>query len=989
MKSFEFIFKGIKTIFLMSALFLFSFQAMAQPRSACPNLDFSNKDFTGWVCKISSSSGVGNTGYTYLTWTGSTQVSGRHTIMTDIYGYDPHTCDGTPNSQLSFVPDGFSQSARVGNDYTMYEADAIIYQMTIDTNNALLLLHFGVVFQDPSHPLEAQPYFELRIQDANGNLLNVPCNRYAVICGTGIPGFQDCGSNIRWRDWTTVGVSLFDLMGQTIYIVVASADCGYGAHYGYGYAVGECRPMKVDVQFCEGATVARLEAPEGFVSYIWRDHNGGVAGTNQKLSVLNPPDGAQYTVTMTSAIGCTSTLSAVIEKTMIAPEFTCDSLTEICHPTTVNLAQRAYASGSEVSYWEWNIFKISENQGTEHVTSDSSFKYTFQDTGHYKILLTVYTENGCADTQSVIVYSYPAPEVEIDAPVVICKYTETEIIARGANVYTWEGVKRIKDDSTAIIDRGGRYVVKGIDDRGCIGYDTVYVDDLEFTIEYSTTDNPCYEYDTGTINITKVVGDYINPVFHYWVDMMSQGDTTPINNRKDLYAGSYVVFSIDDNECFRYDTIEILEPTDVVIKLDTLVGERCRVPGYIEVHAEGGTPPYSYSWTSDEFPSAAYPNVPVLDQNIYDLIPGVYTVTVVDNNNCPEKSKDYTVNILENPIVEVIELRHETCSESNGRIKVLTKNPIPPLSYFWYYDGGDFDLGTPDDTKSGLKAGNYKIIVLAGNNPDCVDTVETNIFDHPIPEITLDTNSPEYCDRSDGFLRISVKAHSTDSADFNDSLVYIWTPDVGDDSYIDSLQSGTYTVVVSDGVCENTATYEVEFVEGPVADFVANSYNVAVNVMFTLTDNSKGNPSIWQWNLDDGNTESGSVARVSYAEVGDYYVTLYVEDPNGCFDSITKKIHVYEELTVYIPNAFTPTGKKDPNKTFKPIMTEYVKEGYLFEIFDRWGVKVFSTTDTEEGWDGTVNGKPVSNTNVYSYRIVARDFTGQEHEHIGHVTLVK
>ena len=421
---------NFKSLLLTCLTVVFSFTVKSQVKqSACPNLDFSSKNFNNWVCKISSSSGTPSTAYADLTWTGSVAVAGRHTIMTDIYGYDQHTCNGNPNDQLSLVPDGFTQSARIGNDYTMYEADAIIYQLVVDTNSALLLLHFSVVFNDPSHPQEAQPCFELRIQDANGNLLNVPCNRYFVICDAGIPGFIDCSSQLRWRDWTTVGVSLFPLIGQTVYIVIATADCGYGGHYGYGYAVGECRPMKVDIQFCEGATVARLEAPEGFVSYVWRGPNGGVVGNKQKLSVQNPPDGAEYEVTMTSAIGCTSTLKAIIEKTMIAPEFTCDSLTDICYPTTVHLAQRAYASGSEVSYWDWNISKISENQGTEHVSPDSALSYTFKDTGHYKILLTVYTENGCADTSSVIVYSYPAPEVKIDAPTVICKYTETEIFA--------------------------------------------------------------------------------------------------------------------------------------------------------------------------------------------------------------------------------------------------------------------------------------------------------------------------------------------------------------------------------------------------------------------------------------------------------------------------------------------------------------------------------------------------------------------------------
>ncbi len=518
MKSYEFIFKSIKTTFLVSVLFLLSYQIMAQQRSACPNLDFSNKDFTGWVCKTSTSSGVGNTGYSYLTWTGSTPVSGRHTIMTDIYGYDTNTCDGNPNARLALVPDGFAQSARVGNDNTMSEADAIIYQMTVDTNNALLLLHFAVVFQDAEHSVEQQPYFEIRLQDANGNLLNTSWNRYAVSCGAGIPGFQDCGSDIRWRDWTTVGVNLFSLIGQTIYPIVASADCFLGAHYGYGYFVGECRPMKINVQYCEGSSVAQLEAPEGFVSYVWRNQNGEVVGTNQKLSVLNPPDAAQYTVVITSASGNADTLSSIIKRTLITPEFTCDSLSKICYPTSVNLRQQAYASGSEISHWEWNISKISKNKGIEHVSSDSSLKYTFQDTGYYKILFTVYTENGCSDTQSVIVYSYPSfpsLNIEIDAPDVVCKYRETEIKARGADFYSWEGVKRVKQNtSIAIIDRGGKYMVKGTDTRGCYGYDTIELDDLEPTTGY-TTAVACGKYISPSGKIFSKSGLYKDVIPNY------------------------------------------------------------------------------------------------------------------------------------------------------------------------------------------------------------------------------------------------------------------------------------------------------------------------------------------------------------------------------------------------------------------------------------------------------------------------------------------
>jgi len=151
--------------------------------------------------------------------------------------------------------------------------------------------------------------------------------------------------------------------------------------------------------------------------------------------------------------------------------------------------------------------------------------------------------------------------------------------------------------------------------------------------------------------------------------------------------------------------------------------------------------------------------------------------------------------------------------------------------------------------------------------------------------------------------------------------------------------------------------------------------------MFTLSDNTKGKPIIWLWNLGNENHESGNVIRTSYSEVGDFFVTLYVEDANRCFDSITKKIHVYEELKVFIPNAFTPNGD-NINDEFKPKMLEYLEEGYLLEIFDRWGQKVFYTNDPDKGWNGLINKKPVTTTTVFSYRLIARDFTGQEHEFV-------
>ncbi len=68
---------------------------------------------------------------------------------------------------------------------------------------------------------------------------------------------------------------------------------------------------------------------------------------------------------------------------------------------------------------------------------------------------------------------------------------------------------------------------------------------------------------------------------------------------------------------------------------------------------------------------------------------------------------------------------------------------------------------------------------------------------------------------------------------------------------------------------------------------------------------------------------------------------------------------------VFFPNAFTPNddGKND---LFKPIMNADVKT-YHFIIYDRWGRKVFETSNTREGWDGKLGGIP-TDTGVFLWQ---------------------
>ena len=59
-----------------------------------------------------------------------------------------------------------------------------------------------------------------------------------------------------------------------------------------------------------------------------------------------------------------------------------------------------------------------------------------------------------------------------------------------------------------------------------------------------------------------------------------------------------------------------------------------------------------------------------------------------------------------------------------------------------------------------------------------------------------------------------------------------------------------------------------------------------------------------------------------------------------------------------------------------------------FQIFDRWGEKVFETTDQAIGWDGTYNGKLVD-PDVYVYHLEVECVGDQQTFKKGNITVLR
>ena len=88
---------------------------------------------------------------------------------------------------------------------------------------------------------------------------------------------------------------------------------------------------------------------------------------------------------------------------------------------------------------------------------------------------------------------------------------------------------------------------------------------------------------------------------------------------------------------------------------------------------------------------------------------------------------------------------------------------------------------------------------------------------------------------------------------------------------------------------------------------------------------------------------------------------------------------------IFIPDVFSPNDDGNNDVLF-------VRGGGILNlelnIYNRWGDRVFKTTDIDEGWDGYVMGNKAP-TGVYIYQLTARTENGIDVEQSGDITLVR
>ena len=146
--------------------------------------------------------------------------------------------------------------------------------------------------------------------------------------------------------------------------------------------------------------------------------------------------------------------------------------------------------------------------------------------------------------------------------------------------------------------------------------------------------------------------------------------------------------------------------------------------------------------------------------------------------------------------------------------------------------------------------------------------------------------------------------------------------------------------------------------------------------------------SKYLWHFGDGSMPSTDInTEHEYKDTGQFMVTLFIKNVNGCFDSIRQEITILPELLVYIPDAFTPNGIGPvKNEVFNVVAQDF--SSYDLKVYSRWGELLYESQDISKGWDGRYRGQ-MSQDDVYVYVVKIIANSGRKYSYTGTVTLLK
>lgn len=590
-------------------------------------------------------------------------------------------------------------------------------------------------------------------------------------------------------------------------------------------------------------------------SYLWSP-NG------QTISNLTGQIAGSYTVTVTDTNGCVQNITdTIIEPLPIIISFTKTDVS--CFNGNNGSATATVVGGTPPYTYSWSP------SGGTGATASGLIAGTYT--------LTVTDNNGCIANNAITINEPTLLTATTSATNVTCNGLSngsTSVVANGGTfpyTYNWSPSGGTGATATNLV--AGNYTVTVTDSLGCqtIVFATV-TEPLPLIVSTNQINVSCFGGNNGSAIALPSGG---TPNYSYlWTPSGSTSATTT-----NLSIGNQTVTVTDSNGCQIQATITITEPPLLVLSTTTTpVSCPSGNDGTLTVFAVGGVTPYSYLWFPNGQTTTSITGQPT----------GNYSVNVTDSNGCVQTTNATIVEPL--PIIITFNSTNVSCF--NGNNGVATANVTGgtmPYSYSWSPSGGS------GATATNLVAGTYTVTVTDSNGCLAINSI---IITQPSPLVVTTTFTNETCpDLNNGTATVNPTGGTT-------PYTYSWSPSGGTGATATNLDTGSYTVTVTDSLgCQVTASVIItEPLPLLVTSNQTNASCFGGNDGIAIAIPSGGTPNYTYLWSPSGSTSN----QAQNLSAGNHTVT--VTDNNGCQTNhtvtITQPIALTATLTPISPTCY-------------------------------------------------------------------------------------
>jgi gliding motility-associated-like protein len=566
--------------------------------------------------------------------------------------------------------------------------------------------------------------------------------------------------------------------------------------------------------------------------------------------------------------------------------------------------------------------------------------------GVYRLTVTV---PGCGSfMDSVIVMVNPSPTITKSNDTSICKNNSSiQLFALGGSIYLWSPSSSLSNPNIpnpiATPSLTTTYFVTVTDANKCSATDSVKITVNSLpTITKSNDTSLCKN--NSSIQLFASGG-----LTYLWSPASSLNNPTIANpTATPTSTTTYFVTVKDANKCSATDSVKI-----TVNSLPTITKSNdtslCK-NNSVQLFVSGGS---TYLWS----PASSLSNAYISNPTATPVTTTTYFVTVTDANKC---SANDSVKIIVNS-VPLITKSNDTSVCKNTPVQLFATGGS---AYLWSPSSSLNNANIPNPVASPSSTTTYIITVTNANKCSAADSVKITVNGpsaftiSPDQSICLKDSKP-----------LSATGGST----------YLWqpafflnNPNISNPIATPNATT-TFTVKIKDSTCNDSAILSTTISVLPLPSIKASKTNdIDCSNNSSQLNASGGNYYLWQpGNVLNDSTISTPVAKP--VTTTRFYVSG--TDDNGCknIDTITVNVGLGGINNYYVPNAFTPNN--DGLNDCIGISKGGNVTNLDFSIYNRFGERVFHTSNITNCWDGRYKGV-LQNNGVYVYIISAKSACG-------------